>query len=115
MRNSNYTVGCGGTFTSWQQGTITSPGYPSGYAAGIECLWRVLSPVEGARLAARLLDFDVRLPVNASSSASAGGGSSGLVGNCANEMLELYDSDEPAAGGLVARFCAREASDSATV
>ena len=115
MRNSNYTVCCGGTFTNWQQGTITSLGYPSGYAAGIECVWRVLSPAEGASLAARLLDFDLRLPVNVSSSASAGGGASGLVGNCANEMLELYDSDGPAAGRLVTRFCAREAGDSATV
>lgn len=109
-------VGCGGTLGSWQQGTITSPGYPSGYGAGIECVWRVLSPTDGARLSVRLLDLDLRLPLNASASAAASSAaSSGLVGSCVSEMLELYDSQEPNAAQLVARFCARDAADIARV
>ena len=77
--------GCGATLTT-PTGTITSPGHPSGYPHGAECMWFIsVAPGNLIRLTFDSFNLEYNL-------------------NCIYDYVEVYDNGTVQTGAKVGRY-----------
>ncbi|XP_071514687.1 cubilin-like [Panulirus ornatus] len=79
---------CGGTYNAWDTGTISSPGYPSAYAADVNCTWRIVAPV-GHYLTLAFTEVDIF----------------NLADNCTSPRGLLQIREKNATGEVLASLC----------
>ncbi|KAK3892747.1 hypothetical protein Pcinc_003437 [Petrolisthes cinctipes] len=79
---------CGGTYSDWAGGIITSPGYPTPYTSELNCTWRIVAPF-GHYVSLHFLQVEI---YNADE-------------NCTNPQGRLQIRDKNATGELLATIC----------